>query len=275
MRAPKIHRLVKSAAVILLATAAYCAHARLEGQTPTQTEIMLLPPYCQAKAMQGTPGYPDSEPIRWEKIIGVDLWRSLHHYCAGVNSLNRAYGTEGHVRQRNLADALEQFDYQLRSPPAGHPLVPEMYVNRAIALRLMGRDTEAMRDYNKALESNPKLRKAYLDQADYFADKKQSAEALKIVTQGLRYLPGDKALQQRYIEVGGKLPYPEPLEQSAAEEEKSTPAASTTGNKETASQSVDAPKTGSTPPVDNPSPAPNKPKIGSPTNPWCRFCPPE
>jgi tetratricopeptide (TPR) repeat protein len=278
-------RWLKVTALVLLAAVAGSAHAYLEGQVPTPEEFLLLPPYCQVKDKQGTPGYPDSEVIRWERVIGAALWGSLRHYCAGVNSLHRAYRTGGYARRRNLADALEQLGYNLKSPPAGNPLVPEMYLNRGIAWRLAGKDVEAARDYSKALELNPKLRKAYLELAAFFADKKQSAEALKIVTQGLRYLPGDKALQRRYTELGGKPPYPEPVEQSVVKEEEATsnkqdeekpaPAASASNGKDTATPGEAGSNSPPRTPDNLPPAVSEKPKIGSPKNPWCRFCPPE
>lgn len=240
----------------------------------------MLPAYCAARfAPNNSPQYDQGH-----KTLGR-IFESIHHYCFAMNFMNRYYKTSGSDRRTWLKFALDDFSYMLDHHPQGYPLAPEIYAKRGSALRLMGRDSEAAHDYYKALELNPRLRSAYLGLADYFADKNQGAESLKIVTKGLNYLPGDKALQRRYTQMGGKLPYPEPLEQPAATGEKtvadnpaeqSAPAASASESKESLPLSEGSPMTGSTQPPDNPPPAPSEqPKFGTPKNPWCRFCPPE
>jgi tetratricopeptide (TPR) repeat protein len=242
--------------------------------------MLVLPPYCQAK-LDGN-HHPDLV-ARWKDM---PLFVSMHHYCFSLNFLNRAQRMTGHEKLSNSSSAVNGFDYCIHNWPKDHPLMPEIYLYRGTALRLGGKDMEAMRDYYKALGLNPRLSKAYVGLTDFFADNKQNVEALKIATQGLSYLPADKALQRRYIQLGGKLPYPEPVEHSKQEaekaaagkvigEEETAPGTSAMENKETAPQSEDPPKTDSTPTLVKPPPAPSEPKIGSPTNPWCRFCPPE
>ena len=125
------------------------------------------------------------------------------------------------------------------------------------------------------------LVKAYTLTSDIHVKLNQKNEALTVVTEGLRHVPDSRALQRLYKERGGKLPYPEPIaraaEVPAAPDQtprEGEPAAGEGKPKDTvqlapASPAPDAAAGGG--PADAQAPA--TPKIGSPTNPWCRFCP--
>jgi len=248
--------------------------------TPTSSELLLLPPYCQAK-LDG-PHHPDLV-ARWKDM---PLFISMHHYCIGLNFLNRAYGSVGYEQRSNSAFARDSFTYCIRNWPETHPLMPEIYLNLGKAMQLGGSAVEGVKYYYKALSLNPRLRDAYLELADFYAFNNQRVEGLKVVTEGLHYLPGEKVLQRRYIELGGKQPYPKPLEQPTAKgedgtnhkqvDDKSVQDSSVTEKKGSTSPDETAPEVlpsgaeDSTPPEQD-----VQPKIGSKTNPWCRFCPPE
>lgn len=217
---------------------------------PTDSELKMLPPYCTAK-LKNDPALVQ----RYQPEVGPQF-ANIHHYCFALNFLNRFYNDTNRSEAKSyLAFALNDFNYMTQHLYPGNPsLTAEIYLNQGIAESLQGRDAEAVRDLQKAIELNPRLDRAYATQAKFFADRRQQAEALKIVSQGLRYVPESKRLKRLYLEFGGKLPYPEPIDQ---EEPKPT---------------VQSQETSSTP--EQPTPAPEeKQKIGTPSNPWCRFCP--
>ena len=184
-----------------------------ESQFPTPAEMSALPPYCAARLGGNT----SPEFKRWHDIMGP-FFISIHHYCFALNDLNRSYSRPGE-RGRWLQAAINQLDYVLKNPPMDHPLTPEIYMRRGSALKLAGRTAEAMEDYSTVIRLNPKLRRPYLELADYYVEGQQKVDALKIVSEGLTYRPDDKKLQARYIQLGGKLPYPQPREQPTSKED--------------------------------------------------------
>lgn len=242
----------------------FSAHAAaVEPWAPTDAEMAGLPPYCKArmKSGQGSPDYK-----MWEQTLGKDFLHT-HHYCAGINFINRYYRSRSQQDKRaNLNNAINNLQYMVANADPSYSLMPDVYLNLGVVYSLTNQAAQAVTHFNKAIELNPRQPRAYNGLADYYAKTKQTAKALETVTEGLRHNPDTRSLQRRYTELGGRLPYPTPPipEQAAApvtppEEETVAPAIQVP-----AEQAVDTPA----PTLD--APAPN---IGTPTNPYCRFCP--
>ena len=154
-------------------------------------------------------------------------------------------------------------------------LMPEVYLNRGFALWKLGRDGEAIGDFLKALELNPKFPRSYVMLSDFYGEKKLKDKALATLTEGLKYVPDSKMLQRRYVELGGKKPFPEPYQAAAIEK----PATESSGQgSSNAESSQTNPEQAGTQPssrataTDSATNTP-QPVIGTPGNPWCRFCP--
>ena len=228
---------------------------------PSPAEMAVLPAYCTAKFNEGTNPGPAK---MWRDSMGVGFIH-IHHYCAGLNFVNRArgMGSTDRNRQGTLEAALRNFDYMLTNAPKDFYLRPEILMNRGIALSLMNRTGEAIGDLLQSIEANPAQPRAYLTLAEMYEKQRNRAKALETVTDGLRHNPDIKSLQRRYTELGGKLPYPEPAEPApvAAQADKPGDTSDTPPAAETASPAASA--------ADSETP----PKIGSPSNPYCRFCP--
>ncbi len=230
-----------------------------EPWAPTDSEMASLPPYCKArmKSGQGSPEYK-----MWEGTLGKDFVHT-HHYCAGVNFINRYYRSRSPQDKRfNLNNAQNNLQYMVANADPGYSLMPDVYLNLGVVYSLTNQTAQAITHFNKAIELNPRQPKAYNALSDYYTKTKQSAKALEIVTTGLRYNPDTKSLQRRYTELGGKLPYPEPIEPASAaevqlvtQEEPAEPALSPASTSPTQVEPI------------------AEPSIGSPTNPYCRFCP--
>lgn len=242
---------------------------------PSPAEMAALPAYCVAKFNEGT--NPASAKV-WRASMGSDFMH-IHHYCAGLNFLNRARSmSSGNDKQGVLGAAMGNFGYVLKHTQPDFYLRPEILMNRGVTQSMQGRDGAAVSDLLKAIEMDPKLPRAYIVLADLYAKQKNRSKALETVTAGLRHNPDTKSLQRRYTELGGKLPYPEPLQSVAAEPAAGTPGASpapvtaspTEPAPPVAASSAAAPAATPATPAAQPA---TEPKIGSPTNPYCRFCP--
>lgn len=238
------------------------AHAgAVEPWAPNDTEMASLPPFCKARFNEGSAEYK-----LWESTLGQDFGHT-HHYCAGINFLNRYYRSRSaQGKQFNLNNARTNFGYMVTHAAPTYGLMPDVYLNLGVVHSLMKQPAQAITYFNKAIELDPNQAKAYNALADYYVKTKQSAKALEMVTAGLRYNPDTRSLQRRYTELGGKLPYPAPIAPAPVEAEAAkadetpadTPPSSAVDTQEAVPTAV-VPAT----------PAP----IGSPKNPYCRFCP--
>lgn len=245
------------------------AHANaVEPWEPTDSEMASLPPYCKIK-MKSSPS--SLEYKAWQSTLGKDFLHT-HHYCAGINFINRYYRSRTQQDKRfNLNNAQNNLQYMVAHADPSYSLMPDVYLNLGVVYSLSNQTAQAITHFNKAIELNPRQPKAYNALSDYYAKTKQSAKALEIVTAGLRYNPDTKSLQRRYTELGGKLPYPEPIEPTPAVEAVAAKPEVPATPKPTASLAEPA----ASPTTVQPATAEPiaEPQISSPTNPYCRFCP--
>lgn len=220
-----------------------------------------LPYWCDEKAREAT---------GWTST----LQGGMYHYCGGLRHLNNSYKATSPQRQGYaLEKAIGEFNYMIANNPGSRdPLLGDVYLNRAVALRLGHKEAQAMGDLHKAIELNPKLAQAYTELASIYVRLKQDAKALQLVSDGLRHVPDSKSLQRRYTALGGKLPYPAPIQPPAEQAKPGAQAEPPPGKPETPRDA--GPE--KTPAPMTPAPvAPSEPSapIGSKSNPWCRFCP--
>jgi tetratricopeptide (TPR) repeat protein len=233
----------------------------LAGWAPTPAEMAALPPFCTARFNEGSESFKS-----WSVTMGGDFIH-IHHYCAGLNFLNRARGSVSSKNSDTLGAVVREFDYVLTHANPRFYMRSEILANRGVALSMMKRDGEAVNNLLQALELNAKQPRAWMALTDLYDRQKNRSKALQTVSEGLRHNPDTRSLQRRYTELGGTLPYPAPSESTAAavaaKPDEAAPPAVVPANP--AEPAADMP-----PPVAEPV-AP--PKIGSPTNPYCRFCP--
>lgn len=239
------------------------------GLRPNAAEMSKLPPYCQAK-FNLPPGSP--EWLGWRDRIGEN-WKDLHHYCAGLNYVNR-YWRASDKRDKGfyLQRAMGGFDYLVKAQKPDFALRAELYANRGEVFKLMGKPGEAVKDFNQTLSIDPGMVRPYLQLADLHVAGKSPNRALEIVTEGLRHVPDSTALQRRYLELGGKKPFPDPV---VAKADEPVPAQSEApaSKPEAVAQPVEAAAVESK--AEPSAQTDASPAIGTPKNPYCRFCPPE
>src|SRR5574340_566471 len=84
----------------------------MAGWAPTQIEMATLPAYCAVKFDEAN--HPESAEM-WRSTMGRGNFVHIHHYCAGLNFVNRARGmtSANKGRQGTLEGALRNFDYVL------------------------------------------------------------------------------------------------------------------------------------------------------------------
>lgn len=197
----------------------------------------------------------------------------MHHYCNGLRFLDRAYAsmTNKIDMAHYLAVAINNFNYVLENTQENYYMRGEVHVNKARALRLAGKKGEAAAEFANALRYELAAPDAYQALSDHYLETGNKTKALEIVTEGLRRNPGVRGLERRYTKLGGKLPMPAAIETAPVEKQATNDdmaaAASSSNPLESAPQSdsVDSNSATAEPVAE--------PKIGSPTNPYCRFCP--
>jgi hypothetical protein len=249
-------------------------------------ELKALPFYC-------TPRIKENDKAGWQAGLarfGVG-WNHLHHYCYALNYINRYSKTfKQDDRKFYVQEVIGNIDYVLQHAPQDFWFRPEMLTVRGKMLVSAKRGSEAMSNFMKAISENKNHAPAYVALSYLYQDMGQKPKALSIVEEGLGYVPDSRSLTSRYKELTGRTFVPPPtaaippaIKVTGPEENTSTNIKPNTLIQPTVSiptvESIPAPaieKSPATPAVTQPAPiVEDKPKIGSPSNRYCRFCPPE
>lgn len=237
----------------------------------TREELALMPPYCTALYGESV-GLPNraNSPLRDTVPAGCP---SLHHYCDGLKAVIRADKNRAETGYW-LGVAVEAFNSVVKDARwASCPVLPEAHVSLGKAMLRQGRatgtgSTQGVSQIVKAISLKPDYVPAYYALSDYYAGIGQKKKALEVVEDGLRQVPNSTGLLRRFTELGGKTP-PAPLVEAVPPVAAPEPAEP---EQQQAPPSEDQPASEpSTPPAAERAPQ----KIGTPSNPWCRFCPPE
>lgn len=214
-------------------------------------------------------------------------WGHMHHFCDCVRFTNRAITKSGVERTHEISRAIDGCDYVLRHTAPDFNMRGDVHLQKGRALNILKKETQASSEFSKALSLNPDLIPAYVALSDHYARLGARKEALNMATEGLKRVPNSKVLQRRYTELGGTLPFPEPLrrEPPAVPEvvpEPATPGVDAQPNVAPADdKKMGVAPSGNTTAADSavaaptaPAPTGTAPIIGTPDSPWCRFCPP-
>lgn len=100
---------------------------------PTPSEIAAMPEYCQAKM-----GTNAALSDKWRLRMGPDRYMHLHHYCHGLNAMNRLLvATDARTRRGILQRAISEFDYVIRNWPPDFALAVDAKNKRVMAESLL------------------------------------------------------------------------------------------------------------------------------------------
>lgn len=206
--------------------------------------------------------------------------RHMHHYCDGLRFIDRAYASMSKKQdmQYYLGVSIDNFDYVLAATQEDYAMRGEVHMGKARALKLLGRKGEAVGEYIRALRYAPNSSAIYQALADSYQEMGDKPKALEMVTEGLKRNPDSKGLKRRYTKLGGKLPYPEavtkamPAEVAGTEVKPEANPEAVPHSGEATSQAADASPEQIKLKTESQAEPVAAPKIGSPTNPYCRFC---
>lgn len=240
-----------------------------QAYAPSDVELRGLPAYCQAKF--GAAKGDQAQLARWNAHFGPDNWVHMHHYCLGANFVQRLHATTDRQKRTDLMkEAVANYVYVLEHGEKSFWMRPQIQVEAGKILAQMGQRGEAARYYSQALAANPDYQPAYLPLIQAYRDAGSSASALEVATTGLRHFPESKPLQEAYLSLGGKKPFPEPISRGVAA---SKPEAATFTPSPAESRSEEASRqSGETLPEGGQGAAGDS---AVPPERGCRFCPPE
>jgi len=238
----------------------------VEAYAPTAAELALLPLSCQAKLKNSNP----TDIKLYSAKIGPD-WLHFHHYCLALNYSNRYTRSFANKTDQlfYLQSAMSNFDYIFNHSSPAFWMRPVMHLQKGNLLLAAKRNIEAVNEFEKALQDNPNYIEAYAALGDLYKNTGEKLKSITAVEQALERAPNNKSLQRQYNQLTGKNFTPSPPKVEQAAQPPSTPipvgqAAATSAVSST-----------TTLPVPTSSPVAIPEKIGTPTNPYCRFCPPE
>jgi tetratricopeptide (TPR) repeat protein len=238
----------------------------------TPGEFAMLPPYCDAK-MNGK----SQEAINyWRAQLGHDNWIHMHHYCGGLNDMNRYYRQDAKGRRESLRRVVWEMTYMLDHTKPDFYMRADMHYYRGKAHQLSGRNGEALTDLVKALELRPDMPLASIELAELYKKLGKKGSALDALKTALEKNPSHKGLRRTYQEMGGDLAaIPETpkvdVAPAASLEAAQKPESAQAKDADPAPANAGVPASGTAAPTGTEQAA--EPKIGSPTNPYCRFCP--
>lgn len=140
-------------------------------------------------------------------------WGHTHHWCDCVRFRHRALKAIGNKAAvtHNLNEAIGGCDYVISHVSPGSRILPKVHVDKGRALKLRGDDGAATLEFQRALALNPREVNAYSELSLLQEARGQKSAARETATLGLRHNPDSKLLQKRYLELGGKEPFPEPI----------------------------------------------------------------
>jgi len=93
---------------------------------------------------------------RWTRIIGEKNWRHIHHYCFGIQKLNRSLRMTKKSnelgRKGTLGSALEEFEYMRTRADRSFPLWPQLLMYESQIYLQLGQPVKAQRAMQQAVE---------------------------------------------------------------------------------------------------------------------------
>jgi tetratricopeptide (TPR) repeat protein len=262
-------RLLAAMALVVCQTSAFA----LQEFTVTRGELAMMPPYCTAidGKYVGLPQFENS-PLR--DTVPASCHFVLNHFCDGLKAMIRVHTTpdpnESDFWLEKAVGAINSViaEWDQKNPDC--PLRADAYLNLGKAQLLktrrhQGSAPQAALNFSRALELKPTYLDAYYALSDLYVEEGNKQKALSVVEDGLRHVPEAKGLLRRFRALGGKTP-PTPI----------VVAPKSDVTDETSKATIEQQHLPNQPAENKQEPVTSEPtKIGSPKNPYCRFCPPE
>jgi len=177
----------------------------------SEGEWALLPDWC-IDSQQGPYGGPDYGGMnksprapQWVALMGTDFWH-MHHYCRGLNDLNRLNRADLTPRERiALTDsALVEFRYVINNCKPTMPLLPEAFLRMGDVFVMRNELGNASAAFEQSRKLKPDYWPAYSRWADVLIGLKQFERARALLEEGLGHSPQQPVLLQKLRQAGGK-----------------------------------------------------------------------
>lgn len=177
------------------------------GQEYAQDELRALPRACLAqKFINGslrTPIVPEFERAQWEARLGSD-YQHYHHFCWALMDLRRANTGPSQHRNFNYSTAVQNFEYVQRNASRAFPLLPEVYLRKGMALRYLGEEARAAREFLEAIDLKRDYTPAYSELIDLYLDLEDYESARRTLELGLAAVPDSKILASKKAEIANR-----------------------------------------------------------------------
>lgn len=252
----------------------------------TASEVKAMPHACITIGMGRIDGLFWSEAMNRNNTLHLlDLPENamakdapwFHHYCWGkLSKLRSIYAKDPQKRNQEIRIWRNNMEYIVDSNTKltiKWAYLPEIFTEIAESYLVEKKYALALSMAEKALELNPKHADAYAVIVDSRSAIGHKEKALAAATEGLRYAPTSKGMKRRYKALGGTEPYPEPYIETpeVTAKQSSEPAVEASPRAEP-TEPPTQPTSGALPSEGRTTTPPAAP-VGSPTNPYCRFCP--
>lgn len=223
-----------------------------------------LPAFCKARIEPAS----QAQYRSGEAQFGKGNWDHLHHYCYAAHWWGK-YRVGKNVQEKRYAlnNVRTNLEYLVTHTRKDFYLRPKIYVELADAYKLMGQTGESAKYLEMAIAFNPTYAAAHAALVGLYREQGASAAALEAATRGLKYAPSSKSLQQSYLALGGRKPFPEPVASPGNDGDTTRGAAPESPTERQDGEQAQKIDEGS--PSVKTGEVPEEPLSG------CRFCPPE
>ena len=169
-------------------------------------EVILLPEYCRYTQLfrDRVPGGSNPQEFaRWAERFGYNSWMTLHHYCFGRMRWHRAtvLSRTQVARQFWLKTSVGEYDYVLRYAAPDLVLRPEILTHRAESLLKLGKDAEALRNLDEAIQVRPDYWPPYIVKGDYYVQNGNPAKAREVFEAAAVAAPESTTARSRLSEL--------------------------------------------------------------------------
>jgi tetratricopeptide (TPR) repeat protein len=199
-------RLFQASIFIALLIGAMLSSTLMAQNLYTQEELRALPRVCLAQRFVhlelDRPLVSASERKQWEERLGASDYLHFHHHCHALILAKRALSAARETeRQGYFKEAVANFEYVQRNASSAFPLLPEVYLQKGLTLRMIGGHAEAAREFLGAIKLKPSYTPAYAALIDYYIDMGEIEEARRVLDTGLAHAPSSKILTTKRAQI--------------------------------------------------------------------------
>jgi tetratricopeptide (TPR) repeat protein len=188
--------------------------AQASPENITRGELAILPEFCKdAQTFESGQGFTWQQGFKesprsayWVSLMGKPFW-GIHHHCWAMIYLHRAKAAGVTPQTRNYLHrtAISDFMYVVNLSPQDMPLLPEIYYRIAESYDFLNEYGSAIEGYKRSRELKYDYWPAYVGHAKVLEKANLIGQAKKVLEDGLRVMPAERALQTEFVRLGGRL----------------------------------------------------------------------